>query len=98
MEVTNAPVVTFVLALEFQGDIKARRVWFYLCTVSPINKSTKSKTDSVEANAVTLNISARSIEVTGGFYFSLQVASKGDSNYDTFFSSVPELPTLEGGN
>ena len=96
VEVTNAPVVTFALALEFQGDIKARRVWFYLCTVTPINESTKSKTDSVEANAVTLNISARPIEVTGGFYISHQVASKGDSNYDTFFSSVPELPTITG--
>ena len=37
VEVTNAPVKTFALGFEFQGDAKARRVWFYLCSVTPVN-------------------------------------------------------------
>ncbi len=96
VEVNNAPVVTFALALEFQGDVKARRVWFFLCTATPISESTKSNTDSVEANSVTINISARPIEASGGYFISHQIAQKGDSNYDTFFASVPELPTIDG--
>ena len=98
VEVTNAPVVTFALGFEFQGDIKARRVWYFLCTVTPVSEATKSKAESVEANASTLNISARPIEATGGYMVSHQVASKGDSNYETFFSSVPAIPEITGGN
>lgn len=97
VEILNAPVVTFALGIEFQGDVKARRAWFYLCNVTPISEATKSKTDSVEANSVTLNISARPIEISGGYALLHQVASKGDSNYEAFFNAVPELPDLTGG-
>ena len=34
VEIANAPVVTFALGFEFQGDAKARRVWYYLCSVT----------------------------------------------------------------
>lgn len=95
VEVANAPVVTFALGLEFQGDIKARRSWFYLCTVTPISEASKSKTDSVEANGITLNITARPIATNKDYLIIHVDASKGDSNYDTFFSAVPALPTLE---
>lgn len=94
VEVSNAPVVTFALGLEFQGDVKARRMWFYLCTVTPISEGTKSKTDSVEANAITLNISARPIEVDADTCITYIVSSKGDSNYNTFLTTAPTLPTL----
>ncbi len=98
VEVTNAPVVTFALGFEFQGDVKARRVWYFLCTVTPISEATKSKTESVEANATTLTISARPIEANDGYMISHQVASKSDSNYETFFASVPSIPEITGGN
>lgn len=95
IEVANAPVVTFALGLEFQGDVKARRSWFYLCTVTPINEASKSKTDSVEANGITLNISARPIATNKDYLIIHVDACKGDANYDAFFSSVPDLPVLE---
>lgn len=95
IEVANASVVTFALGLEFQGDVKARRSWFYLCTVTPISEASKSKTDSVEANGITLNISARPIATNKDYLIIHVDACKGDSNYETFFSSVPELPVLE---
>lgn len=96
VEVTNAPVITFALGFEFQGDVKARRVWYFLCTVTPVSEATKSNTESVEANETTLTISARPIEANSGYMISHQIASKGDSNYDTFFASVPTLPTIQG--
>lgn len=95
IEVANAPVVTFALGLEFQGDIKARRTWFYLCTVTPISEATKSKSDSVEANSITLNITARPIATNKDYLIIHVDAAKGDTNYETFFSAVPLLPTLE---
>ena len=48
VEIANAPVVTFALGFEFQGDAKARRVWYYLCSVTPIAEATKSKADSMK--------------------------------------------------
>ena len=95
LEVSNAPVVTFALGLEFQGDVKARRVWFYLCTVTPVSEGTKSKTDSVEANSTTLNITARPIEVNDETVITYIMSSKGDANYDSFLINAPVLPTLE---
>lgn len=98
VEVANAPVVTFALGIQFSGDVKERRVWYYLCTVTPVNDATKSKTDSVEANATTLNITVRPIEANGDKLINQITASKGDANYDTFFSTVPAVPTTVGGN
>ena len=94
VEINNAPVKTFALGVEFQGDAKARRVWFYLCTVTPISESSKSKTDSVEANAITLNITARPIQ-TGNYLTTHVISSVGDSNYGTFLDVAPVLPVIE---
>ena len=94
VEITNAPVVTFALGLEFQGDAKARRVWFYLCTCSPISEGTKSRGDSVEANSISLSITARPIEVGSDLYATHATSSKGDANYDTFLTSKPAVPEV----
>ena len=95
VEITNAEVVTFALGLEFQGDLKARRTWFYLCTCSPINEATKSKTDSVEANAISLSMTARPIAIDSDNYTTHITASKGDANYGTFLTTAPSLPVLK---
>jgi len=95
VEITNAEVVTFALGCEFQGDAKARRVWFYLCNVTPINEASKSKADSVEANAITLNITARPIEINSKYSTTHVTSCYGDSNYATFLTSIPELPVIE---
>jgi len=95
VEVTNSAVKTFALGFEFQGDALARRVWFYLCSVTPINESTKTKGESVEANEVTLNIVSRPIEV-GNYLVTHVICSAGDDNYNDFLYSAPELPTITG--
>lgn len=94
VEIANSDVVTFSLGLEFQGDAKARRVWFYLCTVTPINESTKSKTDSVEANAISLSITSRPIEVGNKYKINHIVANSTDANYSTFLTTAPVLPEV----
>lgn len=94
VEITNAPVVTFALGVEFQGDVKARRVWYYLCNVTPINEATKTKSESIEANAITLNITVRPIAIDEENYTTHAIASKGDSNYNSFLTTAPELPEV----
>lgn len=94
IEVTNAEVKTFALGYEIQGDTKARRVWYFLCTATPVGQATKSKADSIEANSVSLTITARPIEINDKEVIRA-IASKGDTNYDTFFDAVT-LPTIEG--
>lgn len=94
VEVVNATPVTFALGLEFQGDIKARRAWFYLCNVTPVSESSKTKADSIEANSVTLNITARPIQV-GDVLVTNCVAAVGDSNYTNFLTTAPVLPDID---
>ena len=97
VEIANAPVVTFALGIQFSGDVKARRVWYFLCTVTPVSDGTKSKTESVEANATTLTITVRPIEANDDNLVNQITASKGDANYDTFFAAVPAIPNINGG-
>lgn len=94
VEITNAPVVTFALGVEFQGDVKARRTWFYLCTATPINEASRTKGDSVEANSISLNITARPIDINSRFRTTHITACLGDSNYATFLTNSPELPEI----
>lgn len=93
VEVTNSSVKTFALGFEFQGDAKGRRVWFYLCSVTPINEATKTKGESVEANEITLSIVARPIEV-GNYLITHVIANSEDANYNDFLYSSPQLPTI----
>ena len=97
VEIANAPVVTFALGIQFSGDVKARRVWYFLCTVTPVSDGTKSKTESVEANATTLTITVRPIEANDDNLVNQITAGKGDANYDTFFATVPAIPNIDGG-
>lgn len=93
VEVANAKPVTFALGLEFDGDVKHRRAWFYLCNVTPVGESSKSKADSIEANSVTLNITARPIEVGDDLVLNC-VSSEGDSNYANFLVTAPSVPEI----
>ena len=95
VEIANAPVVTFALGIQFSGDVKARRVWYFLCTVTPINEATKSKAESIEANSITLNITVRPIAINDEDYTTHVIASKGDSNYETFLSVAPVVPEIK---
>ncbi len=93
IEVVNHRNKTFALGYEIQGDAKSRRVWYFLCTASPISDATKTKAESIEPNSVTLSITARSIEM-GNLSVIRTIAKFGDDNYNTFFSSGPTVGNL----
>lgn len=93
VEILNSETKTFALGYEIQGDVKARRIWYYLCTATPSGDSSKSKADSIEANAISLTITARPIEAGNNLILRV-IASVGDTNYSTFLTTAPALPTL----
>lgn len=93
VEVVSNQAKTFALGYEIQGDIKARRIWYYLCTATPTGDASKSKADSIEANSVSLNITARPIE-SGNNLIIRAIANLGDVNYNAFLTSAPALPTF----
>lgn len=93
IEITNAGVVTFALGFEIAGDAKRRRVWYYLCSATPVGDSTKSTTDTVEVNSVQLAITARPI--TSGNYDIIRVIKEqGQTGYDTFLTTAPTVPAI----
>lgn len=94
IEVVNAPTVSFALGFEIQGDSTATRVWFYLCTVTPISESSKTKADSIEVNAISLNINVRPIKVNDSISIIKITAKSTDTNYSTFLSSAPVVPVI----
>ena len=93
VEIVNHRTKTFALGYEIQGDAKSRRIWYFLCTASPVSDATKTKAESIEPNSVAISITARSIEV-GNYSVIRTIAKFGDTNYQSFFSSVPSLPSL----
>jgi len=93
VEIVNSETKTFALGYEIQGDIKARRIWYFLCTATPSGDASKSKTDSIEANSITLSITARPIESGNNLILRI-IAGVGDINYTAFLTSAPELPTF----
>ncbi|HOH58562.1 MAG TPA: hypothetical protein PLQ22_00950 [Bacilli bacterium] len=93
IEVVNYRNKTFALGYEIQGDAKARRIWYFLCTASPVSDATKTKAESIEPNSVTLSITARSIEV-GNLSVIRTIAKFGDANYNNFFTSGPSVGTI----
>lgn len=95
VEVTNAKIQKFALGFEFQGDVESRRVWFYKCSVTPINEATKTKGESAEANSITLSIVAEPVAI-GNYLITHVVAHKSDDNYPSFLSTKPELPVISG--
>jgi phi13 family phage major tail protein len=96
VEVINNETKTFALGYEIQGDIHARRIWYFLCTATPIADGSKTKADSIEANAITLNITARPIE-SGNDLIIRTISYPENANYQTFLTSTPVVPNFTVG-
>ncbi len=93
VEVTNGTPIYFALLFQIEGDDENRRKIYYRCTASLGNESYETTGDSVNAVGESLEITAYPVEV--GDYDVLDAdADENDSNYATFFSNAPTLPSL----
>lgn len=61
VETNRSVSAPFALGYEISGDANKRRIWHLFCYANPISLSTKSKTDSVETNSITLAINTYSL-------------------------------------
>ncbi len=91
VEVASTAAVPFALGYEIDGDIKKRRMWVLFCTCQPLNEATKTKTDSVEANSTTLNITSYSIKKNEDLEIVKIIANETDDNYSDFLNNPPSL-------
>ncbi len=82
--------VPFALGYEISGDANKRRIWHLFCYANPISISTKSKTDGVEANSITLTINTYS-RILKNYEVSRVICNEKDVNYDSFLSLPPKL-------
>ncbi len=93
VEVINEAPVYFALLFQIEGDSEKRRKIFFMCTAALSGESYETTGDSVNPVGETLEITAYPVE--DGNYTILDAdADENDSNYATFFSAAPTLPTL----
>lgn len=96
-EVANAQVKSFAFGCQIEGDARARRVWYFLCTATNPGEGSNTKNDSPEANQLELTFTVRPIAVEGASGATHQVVKRvceaDKTNYATFFSTVT-LPTF----
>ncbi len=92
LEIVDAPVVSFALGFEIQGDSSERRVVYPLCVATPFAQGASTKSDSISINTISLTVTARPVEVDGN-YMIRQVVNKNDTNYSTLFTTAYTLPT-----
>jgi phage major tail protein, phi13 family len=90
VETNRSVSVPFALGYEISGDANKRRIWHLFCYTNPISFSTKSKTDSVEANSITLAINTYSL-ILKNYEVSRIICNEKDLNYDTFLILPPKL-------
>ena len=93
VEVTNGTPIYFALLFQIEGDVEKRRKVFYMCTASLGSESYETTGDSVEAVGESLEITAYPVECGDDFVLDAD-ADENDSNYATFFTAAPALPTI----
>lgn len=93
IEVSNAQTADIALLFECQGDIKARRHIFFQVTLGRPSFEANTKEDKTDPDTKSLDITLTPIKV-GDDEVTKGAASKGDTAYDTFFTTEPTLPTF----
>lgn len=86
-EVANAQVKTFAFGCQIEGDVYARRVWYYLCTATNPGESSTTKADTPTPNEPELTITVRPIAVQEHEVIR-RIAKSEDSAYKDFFTTV----------
>lgn len=85
----------FALLCEFQGDAKATRHIWYKVVASRPSTEANTKEESVEPDTISIDISAVPVVSDDGAnaWVKADAASEA-TNYATFFTTAPTLPTV----
>lgn len=87
--IENADAIpkNFALGFEVQGDEKARRTWYYYCSVARPNDDANTKEANITPQTSTLNLNAMPRPTDKRVKATMYA---GGTGYDTFFNSVYE--------
>ena len=93
LEDANANPVHFALMFQFEGDQKATRHVMYNCTAARPDNAGNTKSENIEPQTETLNITATSIYVSGlgsgmDIVKAESISSTDSTTYNGWFSAV----------
>lgn len=97
VEDANVLPKAFALLCEFQGDAKAtRHIWYKVVPSRPSTEA-NTKEESVEPDTISIDISAVPVASADGANSWVKGdADSSATNYETFFTTAPTLPTAAG--
>lgn len=95
VEMTGGNNKPFALLFEFDGDVNATRHILFNVVANRPSLEGNTAEDSKEPQTSTLSFNASPVECPDGNSTPKSKASKGDSNYETFFTVAPELPEFD---
>lgn len=84
------------LMFQFEGDVNATKYIFYKVVFSRPNVEGETKEESTDPKTTSMDITAIPVEKDDHQWVRSK-CRKGDTNYESFFSTVPKLPTQKVG-
>lgn len=84
------------LMFQFEGDVSATKHIFYKVVFARPNVEGETKEESTDPKTTSMDITAVPVE-QGDHQWVKSKCRKGDTNYETFFTTAPTLPTPKAG-
>lgn len=92
----NKPKAMYLMFM-FEGDVAATKHILYNVQASRPSMEANTKKDTIEPETTTIPYTAMPLETTTGAFVKAK-CPKGASNYETFFTDAPVLPTFEAAS
>lgn len=84
------------LMFQFEGDVSATKHIFYKVVFARPNVEGETKEESTDPKTTSMDITAVPVE-QGDHQWVKSKCRKGDTNYESFFTTAPTLPTPKAG-
>lgn len=93
IQTTRNNDAAFALLFAVETDVKQRKCCLFNCTASEGDLEHATTEESVTPGTVTVNINCTGEALANGGRSLKLVSEQGDSNYATFFTAAPTVPT-----
>lgn len=93
-EDANVLPKNFALLAEFDGDASATRHIWYKCTPGRPGTDANTRENNITPDEVSIDLTMVAVEDDDDHAWVKAKCSTGATNYDTFFTATPALPTV----
>ena len=93
IETSNDQMKPFAFGFQIEGDVKARRYWYYNCTLSRPTTASATIEASKEPQTETLTIKAMPRSTDKIVRAFIEKTDENTATYNAFFTSVYETPS-----